>query len=92
MALRYLISASVCKTEHTHFTGAAVAKNLPATQETQIQSLGGDDPLEEDGNLLQGQLAWQPPPWQPTSVLLPGEALGQKKPGGLQSIGYQSQT
>ena len=57
-----------------------------------VPPLGGDDPLEEDGNLLQGQLAWQPPPWQPTSVLLPGEALGQKKPGGLQSIGYQSQT
>ena len=28
-------------------------KNLPAIQETQVQSLGQEDPLEKDGNPLQ---------------------------------------
>ena len=33
---------------------AQLAKNPPAMQETQVQSLGGDDPLEkENGNPLQ---------------------------------------
>ena len=42
-------------------------KNLPArqeTQETQVQSLGQEDPLEEG--------------MQPTPVLLPGESHGQR--------------
>ena len=75
MALTYLISASVCKTEHTCFTGAAVAKNLPATQETQIQSLGGDDPLEEEMRPHSSILAWKIP-WT-------------EEPSGLQSMGSQ---
>ena len=37
-------------------------KNFPAMQETQVQSLGWEDPLE----------------WQPTPVFLPGESLGQR--------------
>ena len=33
---------------------AQSVKSLPATQETQVQFLGGEDPLEEEmGNLLQ---------------------------------------
>ena len=75
MALRYLISASVCEMEHTCFTGAAVAKNLPATQETQIQSLGGDDPLEEEMRTHSSILAWKIP-WT-------------EEPSGLQSMGSQ---
>ena len=39
------------------------AKNLPAVQETQVQSLGQEDPLEKE--------------WQPTPVFLPGEFHGQ---------------
>ena len=31
---------------------AQMVKNLPATQEWQVQSLGGEDPLEADGNPL----------------------------------------
>ena len=47
---------------------AQLAKNPPAMQETQVQSLGGDDPLEkENGNPLQysclensmDRVAWQ---------------------------------
>ena len=29
------------------FPGASVVKNLPAVQETRVQSLGWEDPLEE---------------------------------------------
>ena len=30
------------------FPGGAVVKNPPAKQETQVRSLGGEDPLEEE--------------------------------------------
>ena len=42
------------------FPGGSVVKNLPATQEMQVQSLCQEYPLEEA--------------WQPTPVLLPGES------------------
>ena len=38
--------------------------NLPAMQETQVHSLDGEDPLEEE--------------WQSTPVFLPGESHGQR--------------
>ena len=41
-----------------------MAKNLPAMQETQVGSLGGEDPLERE--------------WQPTPVFLPREFHGQR--------------
>ena len=41
-----------------------MVKNLSAMRETQIRSLGQEDPLEEG--------------WQPTPVLLPGESHGQR--------------
>ena len=37
-------------------------KNLPAVQETRVQSLGQEDPLEKE--------------WRPALVFLPGESLG----------------
>ena len=43
---------------------AQMVKNLPAIQETQVQSLGRKDPLEKE--------------WQPTPVLLSGEFHGQR--------------
>ena len=46
-----------------------MVKNLPAIQETWVQSLGWEDPLEKE--------------WQPTPVFLPGEFHGQTM--GLQS-------
>ena len=53
-------------------------KNLPAMQETWVQSLGWEDPLEKEMATHSSILAWKIP-W--TEV-----------PGGLQSIGLQSQT
>ena len=53
-------------------------KNPPAmqeTQETQVGSLGGDDPLEEEMTTHSSILAWEIP-WS-------------EKPGGLQATGSQ---
>ena len=46
------------------FLGDSVVKNLPATQEAWVQSLGQTDFLEEE--------------WQPTQVFLPGQSHGQR--------------
>ena len=43
---------------------AQMVKSPPAMQETWVQSLGREDPLEEA--------------WQPTLVFLPGESFGQR--------------
>ena len=45
-------------------------------EETWVQSLGWEDPLEET--------------WQPTPVFLPGESHGQRIPWGLPSMGSQT--
>ena len=50
-----------------------MVKNLPAIQETQVQSLGGEDPLEKEMATHSSILAWRIP-WT-------------EEPGGLQSIG-----
>ena len=50
-------------------------KNLPAMQETQVQSLGREDPLEEGMAAHSSTLAWRIP-WT-------------EEPGGLQSLGSQ---
>ena len=58
-----------------------MVKKPPAGQETQgtwIQSLGWEDPLEEGMATHSGILAWRIP-WT-------------EEPGGLQSVGSQSQT
>ena len=44
---------------------AQMVKNVPAMQETQVQSLGREDPLEKE--------------WLLTLVFLPGESHGQRK-------------
>ena len=54
---------------------AQIVENLPAMQETQVQSLGREDPLEEGMAAHSSTLAWRIP-WT-------------EKPGGLQSIGSQ---
>ena len=51
---------------------APTVKNLPAMQETQVQSLVGKMPWRRE--------------WQPTPVLLPGESHWKEEPGGLQSM------
>ena len=50
-----------------------MVKNLPAMQETQVLSLGQEDPMEIGMAILSGILAWRMP-WT-------------KEPGGLQLIG-----
>ena len=55
-----------------------MAKNLPAMRETWVPSLGGEDPLEEGMATHSSILAWRIP-WT-------------EEPGGLQSMGSQSQT
>ena len=50
-----------------------MVKNLLAMQETQVQSLGQEDSLEEGTAIHSGILAWRIP-WT-------------EEPGGLQSVG-----
>ena len=50
-------------------------KNAPAMQETQVQSLGWEDPLEKEMATHSSILAWEIP--------------RTEEPGGLQSIGLQ---
>ena len=38
---------------------AQMVKNLPAMQKTQVQSLGGEDPLEEGMTTYTSILAWR---------------------------------
>ena len=54
---------------------AQMVKNLPAMQETWVQALGGEDPLEKEMAIHSSLLAWEIP-WT-------------EEPGGLQSIGWQ---
>ena len=57
---------------------AQVVKDLPAMQETQVQSLGREDPLEEGMATHSSTLAWTIP-WM-------------EEPGQLQSMGLQRVT
>ena len=54
---------------------AQMVKNLPATQETWVQSLGQEAPLEKGTATHSSILAWRIP-WI-------------EEPGGLQSMGLQ---
>ena len=57
---------------------AQTVKNPPAARETQVQSLGQEDPLEKG--------------WLPTSVFLPGEFHGQRSLVGYTSRVTESRT
>ena len=57
---------------------AQMGNNLPAMQETRVQSLSWEDTLEKEMATHSSILAWRIP-WT-------------KEPGGLQSLGSQSQT
>ena len=54
---------------------AQIVKHLSAMQETQVQSLGWEDPLEKE--------------WQPTPVFLPGEFHGQRSLAGYSPWGHR---
>ena len=68
------------KNTHTHKNRlwaslvAQMIKSLPAMQETWVQSLDQEDPLEKRE-------------WQPTPVFLPGESHGQRSPVGCSPWG-----
>ena len=55
---------------------AQMVKNPPAMQETQVRSLGREDPLEKGMATHSSILAWRMP-WT-------------EEPGGLQSMGLQT--
>ena len=57
---------------------AQLVKNLPAMQETQVQPLGEEDPLEKEMAAHSSNLAWKIP-WM-------------EEPARLQSTGSQSRT
>ena len=57
------------------FPGGSEVNNLPAKQETQVRSLGWDDPLEKEMATHSRILAWKTP-WT-------------EEPGGLQSAELQ---
>ena len=57
------------------FPGGSVVKNLPAMQETRVQSLGQEDPLEKEMTIHSSILAWEIP-WT-------------EEPGGLQCMESQ---
>ena len=57
---------------------AQTAKNLPAMQETQVRSLGWEDPLENGMATYSSILAWR--------------ISWTEEPGGLQSMETQSDT
>ena len=49
---------------HMSFTGGSAVKNLPVMQElqeTQVRSLGGEDPLEKEMATHSSILAWKIP-------------------------------
>ena len=57
---------------------AQMVKNLPAMQETHVQFLSREDPLEKEMATHSSMLAWEIP-WT-------------EKPGGLQSMGSQKES
>ena len=52
-----------------------MVKNPPVTQETQVQSLGQEDPLEEDATTHSRILAWR--------------ISWTEEPGGLQPVDHK---
>ena len=56
-----------------------MVKHLPAMQETQVRSLGQEDPLEKETATHSSTLAWKIP-WM--------EAPGRLQSMGLQRVGY----
>ena len=66
------------KHRNAGFPADSAIKNLPATQETGVRSLGWEDPLEEGMETHSSILAWRIP-WT--------EELGRFQSIGLQTVG-----
>ena len=60
------------------FPAGSGVKDPPAKQQTPVQSLGGEDPLDREVATHSSILAWK--------------MLWTEEPGGLQFVGLQSQT
>ena len=76
--VKWLHSIPLHKCTILHLIPSDEIKNLPAmqeTQETQVQSLGGEDPLEEDMATHSSILAWK--------------IIWIEEPGSLQSMRWQ---
>ena len=71
----YFFKLQFCPDICPGFPGGSVVRNLPAKQETWVQSLGREDPLEEEKATHSGVLPWEIP--------------CTEEPGGLQSMGSQ---
>ena len=69
------VGNSVVVESRLAFPGGSVAKNLLVMQETQVQSLGWEDPLEKEMSIHSSIIAWKIP-WT-------------EEPGRLQSTGSQ---
>ena len=76
--LNYTLIDKLAEEEGWASLVAQTVKNPPAMQETQVQSLGWEDPLEEEMATRSSTLAWEIP--------------RTEEPGGLQPMGSQSQT
>ena len=61
------------------FPGGSDVKNLPTIRETQVQSLGWEDPLEKEMATHSSTLAWKIP-WM--------EERGRLQSMGSQSVGH----
>ena len=62
--------------QQPHRLRIQMLKSLPAMQETWVQSLGQEDPLEKEMATHSSILAWR--------------ILWTEKPGGIQSMGSQT--
>ena len=66
-----------------NYTGASLVaqmvKNMPAIQETQVQSLGREDPLEKEMTTHSSILTWRIP-W--------AEEAGELQSMGMQRVGH----
>ena len=70
-----LTRGAIATRDQWDFPGDQVVKNLPAMQETRVQCLGREDPLEKEMATHSSILAWRIP-WT-------------EEPCGLQSLGSQ---
>ena len=68
---------------------AQTAKNLPAMQETRVQSLGWEDPLEEEMAAHSSMLAWRTP-WTEEPGYSPWGRKESDTTGQLSVHGYNS--
>ena len=66
---------SSCGSWLAGFPGGSDSQDSACNRESQVQSLGQEDPLRKE--------------WVPTPLFLPGESHGQQDPGGPQSLELQ---